>query len=71
MLTPTVVAPTLVIDSWLYHHMCNDRSMFTRFKKLSLPKPIHLGDNTLVITLNCRFVAIQGYQVLFLHTPTL
>jgi hypothetical protein len=51
--------------------MCNDRSSFSTFKKLSLPIVIELGDNNSVIATHYGFVdVIQGYQVEALHTPT-
>jgi hypothetical protein len=51
--------------------MCNDRSSFSTFKKLSLPIVIEHGDNNSVIATHYGFVdVIQGYQVEALHTPT-
>jgi len=51
--------------------MCNDRSSFETFKKLSLPIVIELGDNNSVTATHYGFVdVIQGYQVEALHTPT-
>jgi hypothetical protein len=51
--------------------MCNDRSSFSTFKKLSLPTVIELGDNNSVTATHYGFVnVIQGYQVEALHTPT-
>jgi len=51
--------------------MCNDRSRFSTFKKLSLPIVIELGDNNSVTTMRYGVVdVIQGYQVEALHTPT-
>jgi hypothetical protein len=51
--------------------MCNDRSSFSTFKKLSLPIAIELGDNNSVTAMHYGFVnVIQGYQVEALHTAT-
>jgi hypothetical protein len=50
--------------------MCNDRSTFSTFKKLSLPIVIELGDKNSVTTMHDGFVDLQGYQVEALHTPT-
>jgi len=51
--------------------MCNDRSSFSTFEKLSLPIVIELGDNYSVIATHYGFVdVIQGYLVEALHTPT-
>jgi len=53
------------------HHMCNDRSSFSTFKKLSLPIIIEPGDDNSVTATHYGFVnVIQGYQVEALHTPT-
>jgi len=50
--------------------MCNDRSSFSTFKKLSLPIVIEHGDNNSVSTTDYGIVNIQGYQVETLHTAT-
>jgi hypothetical protein len=50
--------------------MCNDRSTFSTFKKLSLPIVIELGDKNSVTATHYGFVDIQGYQIEALHTPT-
>ena len=51
--------------------MCNDRSSFSTFKKLSLPIVIEVGDNNSVTATHYGFVnIIQGFQVEALHTPT-
>jgi len=51
--------------------MCNDRSNFSIFNKLSLPIVIELGDNNSVTATHYGFVdVIQGYQVGALYTPT-
>jgi len=61
-----------VIDSGASHHMCNDRSSFSMFKKLSLLIVIELRDNNSVAATHYGFVnIIQGYQVEALHAPTL
>jgi len=60
-----------VIDSGASHPMCNDRSRFSPFKKLSLPIIIKLGNKNSVTTTYYVFVdVIQSYQVKALHTPT-
>ena len=52
--------------------MCNDRSSFSPFTKLSLPIVIELGDNNSVTATHYGFAdVIQGHQVEALHTPTL
>jgi len=51
--------------------MCNDRSSFSKFKKLSLPIVIKLGDNNSVTATDYGFIDVkQGYQVEALHTLT-
>jgi hypothetical protein len=51
--------------------MCNDRSSFSTFEKVSLSIVIELGDNNSVIATHYGFIdVIQGYQVEALHTPT-
>jgi hypothetical protein len=51
--------------------MCNDRSSFSTFRKLSLAIVIELGDNNLVTAKHYGFLdVIQGYQVEALQTPT-
>jgi hypothetical protein len=51
--------------------MCNDRTNFSMYKKLSLPIVIELGDNNSVTATHYGFVdVIQSYQVEALHTPT-
>jgi len=60
-----------VIDSTVSHHMGNDHSSFSTFKKLSLPIVIELGDNNSVTATHYGFVkVIQGYQVKALQTPS-
>jgi len=64
-------APMLVIASGMSHHMCNDRTSFSKFKKQSLPIVIELEDNNSVAATHYGFVdVIQGYQVEALHSPT-
>jgi len=51
--------------------MCNDRSSFPTFKKISLPIVIELGDNNSGTATDYGLVnVIQGFQVEALHTPT-
>jgi len=67
----TASAPKWVIDSGASHHMCNDRTSFSMYKKLSPPLGIELGDNNSVTATHYGFVeVIQSYQVEALHTPT-
>jgi hypothetical protein len=65
------MAPKWVIDSGASHHMSNDRTSFSMFKKLSLPIVIELADINSVTAMQYGFVnIIQGYQVEALHIPT-
>jgi len=67
----TTVAPKLVIDSGSSHHMWNDRTSVSMFKKLSLPIVIELGDHNSVTATHYGCInVIQGYQVEASHTPT-
>jgi len=66
----TAAAPKWDIDSGASHRMCNDRSSFSTFKKLSLPIVIERGDNNSVTATHYCFINPQGYQVKVLHTST-
>jgi len=68
--TAAAATPKWVIDSGASHHMCNDSSSYSTFKKLSHPIVIELGDNHSVTTTHYGFVDIQGYQIEAVHTPT-
>jgi len=64
-------APKRVIDSGASHHMCNDRSSFSMFKKLSLPIVIELRDDNSLTAKHYGFVKITlGSRVEALHTST-
>jgi hypothetical protein len=51
--------------------MCDDRSSFSIFKKLSLPIVVELGETNAVTAMHYYFVdVIHHYQAEALHTPT-
>jgi len=54
------------------HYVCNGRSSFSMFKKLSLHIVTDLRDNNSVTALHISFIdVILGYQFSALHSPTL
>jgi hypothetical protein len=59
-LPAATAAPKWVIESEASHHMCNDRSSFSTFKKLPHPIVIELGDNISVTATHYGIVNIQG-----------
>jgi len=69
--TAAAIAPKWVTESRTSHHMCDDRSIFSMSKKLSLLIIIEPGDNNSVIVMHYSFVnVIQGFQVEALQIPT-
>ena len=59
-----------VADSGASHHMCNDRTSFTAYKKLPTSIDIRLGDKTRVRATHQGTVDLGGIEVNALHTPT-
>ena len=63
-------ASTWVADSGASHHMCNDRTCFTAYKKLPTSINIRLGDKTIVRATHHGTVNLRGIEITALHTPT-
>ena len=63
-------ASTWVADSGASHHMCNDRTCFTTYKKLPTSIDIRLGDKTRVRATHQGTVHLEGIEINALHTPT-
>ena len=63
-------APTWMADSGASHHMCNDRTCFTAYKKLPTRIDIRLGDKTRVRATHQGTVNLGGIEINALHTPT-